>query len=69
MIVNRVSSPVDESELLDHLRAGDEQAWEKLVRRYAGPLYDVTRFRRSDKGGLSTNHQRLFVWSNHERAN
>jgi RNA polymerase sigma-70 factor (ECF subfamily) len=43
MIVNSVSPPVDEGELLDHLRAGDEQAWEELVRRYAGPLYAVTR--------------------------
>jgi RNA polymerase sigma-70 factor (ECF subfamily) len=43
MIVNRLSPPVDEGELLNHLRAGDEQAWEELLRRYAGPLYAVTR--------------------------
>jgi RNA polymerase sigma-70 factor (ECF subfamily) len=43
MIVHRASPPVDEGELLDHLRAGDEQTWEELVRRCAGPLYDVTR--------------------------
>src|SRR5262245_23244331 len=43
MIVNRVSLPVDEGELLDCLRAGDEQVWEELVRRFAGPLHAVTR--------------------------
>jgi RNA polymerase sigma-70 factor (ECF subfamily) len=43
MIVNRVSPPVEEGELLDHLRAGEEQAWEELVTCYAGPLYAVTR--------------------------
>jgi hypothetical protein len=66
MIVNRASPPVDEGELLNHLRAGGDQAREELVRRYAGPLYNINLFRRSDKDGLSTTHHRLFAWSNHE---
>jgi RNA polymerase sigma-70 factor (ECF subfamily) len=43
MMVNKASPPVNEGELLDRLRAGDEQVWEELVQRYAGPLHAVTR--------------------------